>query len=331
MNNELRIGIVGCGGIAQAHFDGYKNLERVKIVAVYDVAQQSAEKMATNSGARVAASLEEMVRQDKLDAVSVCTPPSAHLDNCQPFLKAGIAVLCEKPIEINVPRAIKLTKLAKNHGAIFMPAFCHRFHPAIIELKELIKRGILGKPLFFRNIFGGYLDLAGNHRVNPKVSGGGCLIDHCVHSIDLFRFLVGDPTSVQAFAGNIMQKLPIEDFGMIHLSRNGKAFGEITASYSLKGCGNFMEWYGSKGMAIVSYWNTGFPDLQYRVENAQDWIPVACNRHPDRFTGELKHFLDCVRKKARLSVTAEDGLKVSRIVQEVYRSSAQKKCMTIHL
>lgn len=331
MNNEMRIGIVGCGGIATAHCDGYKKAGNARIVAVYDISKTSAEKMAASTGARAAASLEEMVERDELEAVSVCTPPGAHLDNCKPFLQAGIAVLCEKPLEADARRAAKLALLARKSKSIFMTAFCHRFHPSVLELKALIEKKVLGKALFFRNIFGGYLDLAGNHRVNPRWSGGGCLIDHCAHSMDLFRFLVGDPTGVQAFAGNIMQKLPIEDFGMIHLSMDDRAFGEITASYSLKGCGNFVEWYGSKGMAVVSYWNEGFPDLKYRVEGNPQWVAVDCSKHPDRFTGEIQHFMDCVRSGRKPSVTADDGLKVNRIAEGIYRSVKQKKQVSIRL
>jgi len=134
-------------------------------------------------------------------------------------------------------------------------------------LKRLIREGVLGRAVLFRNIFGGYLRLRGNHRADPAVSGGGCLIDHCCHSMDLFRFLVGDPTEVQAVAANVSQKVPIEDFGMIHLSRRGRSFGEITASYSLKVCRNWVEWYGTKGTALVSYGNPGEPDLQFRTDD----------------------------------------------------------------
>ncbi len=331
MKNKMRIGIVGCGGIATAHLDGYKNDGSARIVAVYDISKTSAEKMAGGTGARVASSPEEMVERDQLDAVSVCTPPGAHLDNCKPFLRAGIAVLCEKPLEADFRRAAKLALLVRKSKSIFMTAFCHRFHPAVLELKALIQKKVLGEALLFRNIFGGYLDLAGNHRVNSRLSGGGCLIDHCAHSMDLFRFLVGDPTGVQAFASNIMQKLPIEDFGMIQLSMGDRAFGEITASYSLKGCGNFVEWYGSKGMAIVSYWNEGFPDLKYRIEGDAQWITVDCGRHPDRFTGEIQHFLDCVRSGKKPSVTADDGLKVNRIAERTYHSVKRKKKVAIRL
>ncbi len=330
MSRQLRIGIVGCGGIARAHVKGYKNNQGVHIVAVYDVKPQAAEKLAEETGARVMGSLDEMVQGGDLDAVSICSPPAMHLANCKPFLKAGISVLCEKPLEVNAGKAGRLAALSRRSRSVFMTAFCHRFHPAIIELKGLIDRGVLGKPLLFRNLFGGYSPLKGNHRTDPKLSGGGCLVDHCAHSVDLFRFLVGEPVIAQAMAGNIMQKLRIEDFGMINLATRGNAaFGEITASYSLQVCGNFVEWYGTKGTAIVSYWNPGFADLSYKVKGGNEWKPVDCAKHVDRFTGEIRHFLDCVRNGKKPSVTAEDGVKAACIAGAIYQSAERGRRISV--
>ena len=322
MSQPLRIGIVGCGGIARSHVRAYQACPEAKLVALYDVAAASAAKLKADlPDVRLAASPEDMAAQDNLDAVSICTPPSAHLDNCRPFLASGIPVLCEKPLEVNLARARKLAALAQRSGTPFMTAFCHRYHPAVRELKRLIDAGTLGTAVHFRNLFGGYLDLKGNHRTDPALSGGGCLIDHCCHSVDLFRFLVGEPTHVQALAGNVAQAVPIEDFGMIQLSVGGKAFGEITASYSLRVCDNTIEWYGSKGTAVISYWVEGQPDLRYRLATDQAWQTVDVSAHPDRFTGEVRAFLACVKSGQTPPITATDGVQASRLADAIYRSA----------
>jgi len=328
MRRELRVGIVGCGGIARAHVRAYQKVGCIRIVAVYDVLSGAAQRLAKETGARVAASPAEMARQDTLDAVSICSPPAAHYENCRPFLAAGVPVLCEKPLEVNLPRACRLAAAVRRSGTPFMVAFCHRFHPAIIELRKLIVRGVLGRPILFRNIFGGYLALKGNHRADPHLSGGGCLIDHCSHSVDLFRFLVGEPACVQAITGNVLQNVPIEDFGMMHLETARGGFGEITSSYSFKVCRNWVEWYGTKGTALVSYWNEGEPDLRYRVAGGA-WKVVDCSRHPDRFTAEIAHFLSCVRNRRRPAITVADGLAANRIVAAAYESVARGRRIDI--
>ena len=148
--------------------------------------------------------------------------------------EAGIAVLCEKPLEASVDAAQALAGLVKQHDTLFMPAFCHRFHPAIIELKKLIDGGVLGELLLFRNIFGGYFQLGNTFRADRALSGGGALIDNGCHSIDLYRFLMGDPTDVQAHISTVLQTAPVEDLGMFNLAIGGKRHGHIVSSYSLK-------------------------------------------------------------------------------------------------
>ena len=326
--SKLRVGIVGCGGIARAHLAGYRNSGSADVISVYDVSAKAARQFAADSGAQVASSPEEMAIAG-LDAVSICTPPSFHLQVCKPFLKAEIPILCEKPLEAGLKTAAKLEAAVRSSGALFMTAYCHRFHPAIIELKKLIDAGKLGKPLFFRNIFGGYFQLKGNHRANPALSGGGCVVDNCSHAVDLFRFLVGDPTEVQAFTGHVMQRAAVEDIGMLHLNVRGKAFGEITSSYSLKVCGNWVEWYGTLGTALVSYWNDAQPDLVYKLEGEQSWTVVDCSQHPDRFTGEVAHFLNCVQTGTQPAISVTDGYRVSRVIDAAYKSALKGKKVSI--
>ena len=330
MAKKLRVGIVGCGGISRAHLNAYQEAG-ASVVSVYDVVASAAKAMADDIGARVATSVDEMAADDALDAASVCSPPAAHLANCRPLLKRGIAILCEKPLEVNATTAARLARAVKRSRSVFMTAFCHRFHPPIVELAKLIRRGTLGKPLLFRNIFGGYsARVRRNHRANPKLSGGGCLVDHGCHSMDLYRFLVGNPTHVQAMAGNIMQKLAIEDFGMIHLDTAGRAFGEITATYSLKVCGNWVEWYGTKGTAIVNYWNEGHPELAYKVAGGA-WKSIDVSKRPTRFVSEVRHFLTCVRSGKRPNVTVDDGLAANRIAAAVHASVSTGRRVRVRL
>lgn len=329
MPDKLRIGIVGCGSIAGSHISAYDNCDDVEIVAAYDVRAKAAVALAERTGARAAESLAEMVANDRLDVVSVCSPPAAHLDNCQPFLDAGIAIFCEKPLEVTAGRAVQLGDAVAASKSIFMTAFCHRFHPPIIELKRLIDAGALGEPMLFRNIFGGYRLMGDNHRSNPELSGGGCLIDHCCHSMDLFRYLVGDPTHAQALTANLIQDMRVEDFGMIHLSVGGRAFGEITSSYSLTACSNVVEWFGAKGRAVVNYFDPLQESLTYRVEGDDGWTAIDSSSHPDRFTGELRHFLECLRRGVEPSVTAADGVKANQIAAAVYQSAADGRLTPI--
>jgi predicted dehydrogenase len=318
----LRIGIIGCGGIANAHINAYNAVGGTTITAVTDVrAEAAAAAAAELPDAVPVADVPAMIAAG-VDAVSVCTPPSTHPEICMPLLEAGIPVLCEKPLALTAEHAEPLVRTAAAAAVPFMTAYCHRFHPAVIELRRLIADDVLGEPRLFRNIFAGYADHTGNHRANPALSGGGCVIDNCSHALDLFRHLVGDVVAVDAAGGAVFQKTPIEDIGLLLVEADNGAYGEIMSSYSLAVGGAWVEWYGSKGTAIISYWNPGVPDLRYRTADDADWITVDCSGHCDRFAGEIGHFLDCVRSGATPSISAADGQVINRVVDAAYAAMA---------
>lgn len=329
MQEKLRVGIVGCGGVARQHVTAYRDAGDADVAGVFDVDRDAAAAMARETGAEPAASLDQMASDGRLDGVSICTPPAAHTETCRPFLDAGIPVLCEKPLEVNGDRAERLAEVVRRSGCLFMTGFCHRFYPPIAELKKLVERGELGRSILFRNIFaGGVLPLQTNHRRDPAVSGGGCLVDHCSHSVDLFRFLVAEPTHVQAFAGNVMQDVPIEDFGMIHLRCGTTAFGEITASYSVPVSESTVEWYGTEGTAVVNYSDPSRPALSYRKEGGA-LQSVECPPPLERFPWQIRHFLDCVRTKSPPSISADDGVRAARIADAIYASVADGQCVEV--
>lgn len=322
MTDTLRVGIVGCGKIARAHLRAWSAAQDVEIVSAYDVSPEAASALAGEAGARVAAAPEEMVEKDGLDAVSVCTPPACHLGSCRPFLRAGVNVLCEKPLEVNAAQAAVLAAEAEEADGLFMTAYCHRFHPPILELRKLIEAGTLGEPMLFRNIFtGGSRDLRTNHRNNPKLSGGGCLVDHGAHSLDLFRFLVGDAKTAWASVTNFNKDLAIEDLAIVVLETDGPARGEITTSYTIPGGDSWVEWYGTEGTAVVSYSSASHAPLSYRIAGTTDWVDVDCAGMPDRFTTMVRHFADCARSGEQPSVTAEDGLLSNRMADAAYESA----------
>jgi len=325
---ELQIGIVGCGGISRAHAQAYKSAG-ARIVLVYDVNRTAADALAKEVGAQVADSLADMAGPKAVDAISICTPPAFHLEHCLPFVQARIPVLCEKPLEISVPRARRLAAAVKKHRSLFMTAYCHRFHPPVIEAKKLIASGALGRPLFFRNMFAGKFVLKGNHRADPKLSGGGCVADNAAHAVDIFRFLVGDVTAVQAQVANVAQKEKVEDFGLLFLKGKKGCLGEIACCYSTPVATNFVEVLCEKGTVTINYWIPGRPDIVYRREGDSADTVIEVSHAPDRFTAEIAQFLDCVRTGAKPTVTVADGLASAQVIAAAYASAKSGKLIRI--
>lgn len=322
---QLRIGIVGCGRIARQHLAGYRSIPSVKVTTVYDVSESASAEFAELAEAEVAESIEDMIGRP-VDAVSVCTPPGVHLMNCLPFLEAKVPVLCEKPLEANPTTSARLAAAVRQSGTVFMIGFCHRFHTPILEMKNLIDSGLLGAPVLFRNIFGGYRDLSSDHRSKPELSGGGTMIDNGSHSVDLFRFLVGDPTQVSCMVGNAVQEIPVEDLSVILLSSGDRAFGEITSSSATVVGSSQVAWYGTKGTAILDYPE----DLSYKLAG-EKWTQLNCPSTPNRFSREIQHFTECVREHKMPRVTVDDGLKASVIIGAAYRAAERGETIQVEL
>ncbi len=331
MKKQLRVGVIGCGNISRQHIAAYQAINGTTIVSVSDAHAPAAEATARDTGADVADSVTQMIRRDRPDIVSVCTPPATHLDVCRPLLRTGIAIYCEKPMEVNPQRAAKLADAVKRSRIPFMIGFGHRFHAPIIELKKLIIADKLGRILLMRNVFGGYSSQKGNHRSDPTVSGGGTLIDNTSHSIDLFRHLVGNPTRVTAVAANLMQRLRIEDFAAVRLDKAGKAFGELISGYALPHCENTVDLHGTDGMAKVTYWDPRHPELEYQSGRGK-WKTVDCSKHPpSRCESAIRHFIGCVRRRHQPDITARDGVAASRIVAGAYQSAKTGKTIDLRM
>lgn len=320
----MRVGIIGCGGIAHHHLRGYR-AAGVAVELVYDALPASADAFGKSAEIKVARSMDEMLAAG-LDAVSICTPPGTHLACCEPFLQRKIAVLCEKPLEANLAASVRLAEIVRDTGAVFMTGFCHRFHGPILEIKRLLDAGTLGRPVLFRNIFSGWVPLAGNHRMSPQLSGGGVLADNGAHAVDLFRFLVGECSAVTATTTNLVQDLPVEDYCAVHLAceQPHRAAGEIVSSYSLRVGANQVELFCTEATAMVTYGMKHLPECAYKPHGADDWIAVDCASHPQRFVAEVSHFLECVRSPGsvpRTSVT--DGLRAAEVIAAAYRSASE--------
>lgn len=313
---------MGCGRISRVHMAAYQKAGGVQISEVFDVHREAAETLAKETGARVAMSLEEMAQKGRLDAVSICSPPRFHLAHCRPFLRAGIAVLCEKPLTTTLADARKLAREVRRSRTVFMVGFCHRFHPPILALRELLQSGRLGKPLVFRVTFAARIELAGNHRARRVVSGGGCLADNGAHAVDLFRFLVGEIRAITtACIARVAQPAEVEDFAVLGWKGATGCLGEFVTGYSFPRAPNFVEVWCEHGTAIVRYGDPNQPEFSYwhKDEPARTVPPPA--GLPDRFTAEVTHFLECVRSRQSPCVGVQEGVAAVRIIEQAYRKA----------
>lgn len=316
-----RVAVVGAGGIGATHLAAYERIG-ADVAAIVDVNRETAEAAAERLGATAYADLDVLLREDRPDAVSICTPPVSHAALAIAALQAGVAVLCEKPMACSRTEGEEMIKAAEQSGALLTVGFCHRFEPEVEAMRSAIEAGRIGTPLTFRNRFSGPLaDVENRWFSRPEVSGGGVLMDTCVHSVDLFRHLVGEVTAVRALtqttATDRGPALDVEDTAVLSLRSASGVVGVIEAS-----------WRAAPGEAIITVTGSqGRLDVDYAsstlIHTAPDGTVTPIDTSgDDRFTSQARHFLNCVSGAGEPRVTMHDGLRAIGVLADAYADAA---------
>ena len=215
---------MGTGVIAWAHGLGLKamidaGVVDAAVVAVHDVDGGRASGFATVLGAEVAAGVDEVAARS--DAVWVCTPTASHAPVVEALAAAGTAVFCEKPLAPDLAGAEALAAVVARSGVPAQVGLVLRSTPVFRALRDVIVSGELGEPMtvVFRD--DQYFPVQGLYgstwRGDVEVAGGGCLIEHSIHDLDILRFCLGEVTSLAARTANFAGHRGVEDLATVAL------------------------------------------------------------------------------------------------------------------
>ncbi len=212
---ENRVAIVGYGGIARVHREGYIQLEKegapVKLVALCDIDETQFTKTVTiNTGETSAEDLsayhlytdfEEMLAKEDFDTLDICLPTFLHKEYTIRALKAGKNVQCEKPMALNSAECAEMIAAAEESGKKLMIGQCLRFNSQYLAVKEFLDSGVAGKVLSVRcERFSTMPRWAFEGWFHDYDRSGGEMHDMSIHDYDMIRFLFGEPKKVSAFA-----------------------------------------------------------------------------------------------------------------------------------
>ncbi|MCX7625135.1 MAG: Gfo/Idh/MocA family oxidoreductase [Candidatus Sumerlaeaceae bacterium] len=340
----LRIGIIGCGGIAGEHARGYLSCPGVEIVACADIAIERAQRFAAEYNVpRVYNDYRTMLAHEKLDAVSVCTPNYAHCEPTIAALEAGIHVLCEKPMAINVAEAERMVEAAQRTKKMLTIGHHFRFMPFIRFIKRRIDEGLLGDIYFGRShaLRRRGIPGWGEFHIRDK-SGGGPLIDIGVHALDCILWLMGSPQPVtvsgktytmfgnrvtffSAWGDYKRDEFDVEDFaaGFVRFSNGATLVLAASWAAHIEEQEDFSQLVlGDRGGVMLRPFgpSAGVRIQSSREEALLDVLPSGFpEKHPHQ--EEIRHWVACLRGEAEVLVKPEECLNVQRIIDGIYRSS----------
>ena len=328
--NKLRVAIVGCGRISVMHLASITHIEEIELIACCDVKKDRADEVAKKYNAKAYYSYEEMLDNEKLDAIHICLPHYLHCKvACYAFSK-GVNVLTEKPMDVDLESAEKAVKKAKDCGVLFGVIFQCRYNNSAKLVKKAVESGKLGKIISARSTLtwtrpdSYYCE--SDWKGTWDKEGGGVVIDQAIHSIDLVNWIVdSEVESVSCSMANRGHKIvKVEDSaeGLITY-KNGVKYGFYCMNNY--GCDEPIEirLYCEKGKVVFGYDDAYIYYDNGEVEQAhQDENTVNYDGGKDywgfQHVRQIRQFYNAVLGKEPLDISGEVALKTHKLIMELY-------------
>ncbi|WP_226037769.1 Gfo/Idh/MocA family protein [Aquibacillus saliphilus] len=335
---KLRVAVIGCGSIAKnRHLLEYHNNQTVDIVAVCDIVEERVQEAAKKYDARAYIDYQQLLKEEQVDAVSVCLPNNLHAPVSIAALIGGSHVLCEKPMATSREEAENMIDTAKANNKKLMIAHNQRFVPSHVKAKQLIENGEIGKIYSFRTTFGhggpeGWsADGADSWFFKKDQAFIGAMGDLGVHKADLLRHLLGEEfTEVVGFIEtNAKEKTDVDDNAVCVLKTGSGTIGTLTASWAYNAKeDNSTIIYGEKATlrleddpdhSLIAQYTNG-EVVKYQLGKIQ-----SNDEDGQTNTQVIDNFVSCILNDKEPLITGEEGKKSLEVILAAIESSESKQ------
>lgn len=325
--SEIRVAIMGFGGMAAQHKAAYDRLAAenrgIRLVAICDKNPACLETVSTTNlgtvehngfdGISFYTDPDRMLECEELDAVDVCLPTYLHKEYSIRFLRAGKHVLCEKPMALSFADCAEMMRVAAECDRRLMVGQCLRFDPSYLYLKSLVDSGELGSVRRVRMGRLSYMPAWGGWFSDPNKSGGA-IIDFHIHDLDMLRFIFGEPRAVSSVA-----YAPSD--GWQYVTSRFDYDGMITeaeASFDESASTPFSMWYRVRFDRATVLFETDHVTVY--PDDGEPYAPSIPDA--DRVTSEIGYFADVILGKAENTQNPPESAALSIKLAEAVRDSA---------
>lgn len=315
----LNVAVIGVGAIGKHHARVLSNLAGTRLTAVVDKNDSVAKDVANAYGATAYVDHRSMLEHERPHAVSIAVPTPFHRDVALDALANGCDILIEKPIAMMVAEATDILDAAEAAGKRVMVGHVERFNPAIIALKERLRRNELGKILHMEARRQGPFP----SRMQDDI---GVVVDLAVHDIDIMRFVTGD--DVERVYGETMSCIGGKRTDMLSglLRMRGGTIGTLNINWMTPTKIREFSVIGEKGMMVVNYLTQELTFFENASARGGTWEPLDILRgvseghmvrdaivRREPLAAELEAFVSCLRNGRDMPVSGEDGIAALRI------------------
>lgn len=339
--NKVKVGVIGCGSIARfRHLPEYQTHPNVVIAAVCDVDLERAEAVAQTYGTKAYTNYIDLLNDEEISAVSICTPNVFHAPMSIAALKAGKHVLCEKPMATTIAEAERMNEAAKENGKILMIGHNQRFVPSHQKAKAIIAQGEIGEIYSFRTSFGHSgpeawsIDGKDSWFFKKDQAVIGAMGDLGVHKADLLRYLLGEEiVEVAGFAETSAKKdTNVEDTAVCILRTESGIIGTFAASWSYLKEDNSTIIYGEKAVLRIEddpTYSLIIHHLNGKTETLELGHIQSNEEGGQHDSGVIRAFIDSIVNQKEPPITGVEGLKSLKVILSAMESNATKKIIRL--
>lgn len=322
-SHAVNFAVLGCGRIGRMHAAVLAAHPRANLVCVFDVNDASASETAARLGVAKAASVAAVLADPSIAAVLIASPTDTHVELIIAAARAGKAILCEKPIDLDMARVRMCAAAIAPYSVTIMIGFNRRFDPSFRAIRERVGAGEIGT---VEQVIITSRDPEPPQPHFIKASGG-MFRDMSIHDFDMARYFVGDIAEVHAFGAALFDKTIAAhgdvDTAVVSLRARSGAMVQINNTRRcVYGYDQRLEVFGSGGMLQAG--NQRATAVRSSTASGTDARDVLLHtfieRYADAYAAEVGHFVDCLQSGATPLTNFADGVEALRIAEAALES-----------
>lgn len=336
----MNFAIVGCGFIAKKHSQAIKNIKNANLVAVCDRVPELMKPYVDEHDATPYTDFEEMLNNDSIDVVNICTPSGSHAFLAELAAKYGKHVIVEKPIAMTLEETDRIIGATKEYNVKLAVVHPNRFRPAAMKLKEILQQNLLGKISHALCIVNwnrnqDYYDQAPWR--GTKEYDGGVLMNQAIHNLDLLAWYMGETEEVFSMEATRLRDIEAEDVstGIIRFQSGALATVQASTTVYPRNYEESITVFGEKGTVKIGGPNA----LHFETLNLQDVNDQLIEKSIDQIRSNpwgrsgheeiIADMIEAIKEDRQPAITGQEGRNAVELVLAFYESAKTNRPVNI--